>query len=146
MGFETSATHIVFFIAAVVLAGAVVGTLSSQIGEFQGDINSRGNLLSDELSTDIRVINDAGNVPNGPLILYVLNTGERPLNPNSTIVFVDGQPYTTLGFDVLETSEDTWRTGRVLEITVTGLTVSAGDHRAKVSVSHGVSDTLRFRI
>ncbi len=146
MGFETSATHIVFFIAAVVLAGAVVGTLSTQIGKFQNDIQDRGELLSDELSTDIRIINDAANVPNNPIVLYVLNTGERPLNPNSTVVFVDGQPYTSLTFDVLETSEDVWRAGQVLEITVTGLNLGAGDHRAKVSVAHGVSDSFRFRI
>lgn len=147
MGADTSATHVIFFIAAVVLAGTVVGTLTNQVGRFQNDLGDRSDLLSDELQTDIRIINDAADMQDGPLVLYVLNTGSRTLDTVDIVVFVDGAPYTELGLDVLDSADDdTWRRGEVLEVTVTGLTAGAGDHRAKVSVAHGVSDTLRFRI
>ncbi|MBW3583967.1 MAG: hypothetical protein KY455_12810 [Euryarchaeota archaeon] len=146
MGMESGATHAVFFIAALVLAGAVVATFNDSIQRFSGEIDDRGRQFSDELTTDIAIVNDVGSMPNNPVVLYVLNTGSRPLAPNETIVFIDGSVDIDLSFDVLETSEDTWRTGQVLKITMNGQNLASGDHRIKVSVIHGVSDTIRFNI
>lgn len=146
MGFGNSASHIVFFIAAVVVAAGVVGAFSTNVSKLTGHVNARSDALNDELSTDIRIINDPGEMPNGPLVLYVLNTGSRSLDPNSTVVLLNGEAKTTFAFDVLESTEDVWRHGQVLQITLTGTNLPAGDHRVKVVVDNGVSDTLRFNI
>lgn len=146
MGFGNSASHTIFFIAAIVISVGVVGAFQTNVSKFSGDINSRSETVSNELTTDIRIINDAGDMPNNPLVLYVMNSGTRSLDPNQTVVLVNGQAHTNLAFDVLETSEDVVRSGYVLQVTVTGLNLASGDHRAKVIVGHGVADTLRFHI
>lgn len=146
MGFDVSGTHMIFFIAAVILAAGVVGVLTTSVNTFAGELDTRGQSLAAEMATDIRIINDPADVPNNPLVLYVLNTGSRPIAPQSAIVFVDGQAYTTLGLDVLGTNDEVHRQGQVLEITVTGLNVASGDHRVKVTMAHGVSDSIPFYI
>lgn len=147
MGFGTSATQIVFFIAAIVVSVGIVGAFNTSISKINGNVQARGETLSDELTTDIRIINDAGEMPNNPLVLYVLNTGTHSLAPSETIVLLDGQAHTSLAFDVLDSADDEiWRQGQVLEVTLTGSNLASGDHRAKVIVGHGVADTLRFNI
>lgn len=146
MGFGTSATQSIFFIAAVVVSVGVVGAFETNVSRFAGDIDERSDAVSAELSTDVRIINDPGDMPNNPVVLYVMNIGTKSLAPNSTVVLIDGAAKTTLAFDVLETAEDIWRTGDVLKITVTGENLASGDHRIKVIVGHGVADSIRFNI
>ncbi len=146
MGVETAQTHAIFFIAAVVVAAGVVGIFNQSIGGFTGQLKDRSNHLSDELATDIRIVNDPANMPNSPLTFYVLNTGSAPILLVDVIVLVNGIAYTTLALDVLATTEEVLRTGQVLQIQVTGLNLSSGDHQARVIVAHGVADNLRFTI
>lgn len=146
MGFGTSATQLVFFIAAMVVAAGVVGAFSTSVSKLNGGIHTRSESLNDELTTDIRIVNDPGDMPNDPLVIYVLNTGSRTLDPEESLLLLDGAAHTDLAFDVLESSSDSWRAGEVLKITATGSDLASGDHRVKVIVAHGVADTLRFSI
>lgn len=146
MGFEISATHTIFFIAAVVIAAGTVGVLNQSVQKFTGEFSTRSGGLVDELATDIRIINDAGNVPNDPVRIYVLNTGSKSIAPEETIVLLNGQPYTDLAYDVVEEVDEVWRSGQVLEITMNGANLGGGDHRIKVVVERGVGDTIRFAI
>ena len=131
MGFGTSASQIVFFIAAIVVSVGVVGSFNTSVSELTGDVHARGDLLANELATDVRIVNDPGEMPNDPVVLYVLNTGTRTLVPNETVVLIDGAVHSAVVFDVLDTSSDSWRAGQVLEITLTGSNLAAGDHRAR---------------
>lgn len=147
MGFDVSATHTVFFIAAIILAAGTIGVFNQSVQKFTGDVASKSDGLSRELTAEVRVVNDPARVPNNPVILYVLNTGTSTLAPTETIVVVDGQVHTALSFDVLGTSEDIiWRNGQVLMITLDGANLANGDHRVKVIGQFGAADTIRFSI
>ena len=146
MGFGVSGSHTVMFIAAIVVAVGVVATMQTSVTRLSGGMDARGDALTRELTTDIRIVNDPGDMPDNPLVLYVLNTGTSSLEPTETIVLVDGAVRTDLAFDVLDTTDETLRAGQVLKVTVNNEDLASGDHRVKVIVEHGVSDTLRFNI
>lgn len=147
MGFGTSATQMVFFIAAIVIAVGVIGSFNTSVSKLSGNVQARSEALSNELTTDIRIVNDAGDMPNTPLVIYILNTGTRTLDPTGTVILLDGQAHTDLAFDVLENAEDTtWRQGEVLQITLTGSALASGDHRVKAIAGQGIADTIRFNI
>lgn len=145
MGFDVSATHTVFFITAVVVAVGVAGGLQQSASKLAGGINEHGEALHEELTSAIRIINDAADVPDDPVVLYVLNTGSRTLTPSETVVMIDGVPQNNPSFDVLGTASEDWRPGDVVEITLPGTNLNAGDHRAKVIAEYGAEHTLRFR-
>jgi archaeal flagellar protein FlaG len=143
MGSGVSASHMIFFIAALVLSVSVVGALHGTTSRLAGGIGSRGDHLHDELTTNIRIVNDPAKMPN-PLNLYVMNTGSRTIPTSEVFVLIDGTAHTALTFTVLGGSA-TWRTGEVVEIT-TGQNLAGGDHARAVVVAHGVSDTIWFNI
>lgn len=146
MGFGTSATQMVFFIAAIVVAAGVVGAFSTSVSKLNGGIHDRSDALNNELTTDIRIVNDPGTMPNDPLVLYVLNTGSRSLESGATVLLINGAAHTNLTYEVLDGDADVWRSGEVLKVQANGAALASGDHRVKVIVSHGIADTLRFSI
>ena len=147
MGVDISATHTLFFIAAVVLAVGTVGVFNQSVQKFNGEVGTRSTGLADELSTDVRIINDPAEITTSPVTVYVMNTGSSTLSPGESIVLLDGAPHTDLAFDVIADDDDVeWAPGQVLQITLTGSNLGNGDHRLKVVVQHGVADILRFTI
>lgn len=143
MGFSVSATHIIFFIAAIVIATTVVGALHGTAGKLSGGISTKSDALYDELATDLRIVNDPGDVDTNPLVVYALNTGSKSIDPDEVVLLIDGTVHTDLTTDVLD-GDSMWRSGQVLEITANGTNLGAGDHRVRVVAESGASDTLRF--
>jgi flagellar protein FlaG len=150
MGFSTSTTHLIFFIASVVIASLLVGVLASAVYSIHGGIYARGKTLAKNLETDIEIVNDPNNVPNDNLTIYVKNTGRCQLNMNDTTVIVDGYCLERAEYSltVLDNNQY-WNISTVLKIEVLDPSdyddLPPGDHYVKVSIN-GVDDTLRFRI
>lgn len=145
MGFGVSASHMIFFIAALVIATAVVGTLHNSAGKLSGGIDSKSDALHDELITDLRIINDPAEVSSSPLVVYVLNTGSKTLDPDSVILLINGAVHSATTTDVID-GDTMWRPGQVLQITADGSDLPGGDHRVRVVTDTGASDTLRFNV
>ncbi|OYT58928.1 flagellar protein G [Euryarchaeota archaeon ex4484_178] len=140
MGLSTSATHIIFFIASVILAASFVGVAASAILSLSNGIEDRGDMLANQLSADFKIINDPERMSNNPLILYLKNTGKVPLSTQHITVLIDG-----IDVDNCTANKDTWLPGETLTLTV-NINLSSGDHVVKIVLENGISDTFYFRV
>ena len=147
MGFSLTGTHIVFFIAAVSVAGVVSGVLVAISTDITGGFSDKGERLIGELNTDFQVINDPDYIPDtgGVYIFYLKNIGEgRLATDNDTFqLFVDGDilPKANYSFtpSAIYPSE-------VAEIFIDNTTISAGSHQLRVVGPYAVADTFQFTI
>lgn len=146
MGFSVSSTHTIFFIAAVFIAVAVVGVFHGAVNNFTGGVSDRGRTLTDELSTDIRIVTDPVLVPNNPVVLYSMNTGSKAIDPGEIVVLVNGRVHSDVTWQILGDDDGMWRTGQVIELTLVGLELPSGDHRIRVIAMHAAADNLSFNI
>ena len=85
----------IFFVAAVIVAGAVSGIFIVVTTSISGSLHDNGERVVASLNTDFSVINDPANIPQsaGFYIFYVKNLGSNRLiiTNNTFQVFVDGQ-------------------------------------------------------
>lgn len=163
MGFSVSTTHLIFFIASVVIASVLVGVLSAAVYNIQSGIDARGDTLGENLKTDIEIINDPNNMTqiysdtdNYNLTIYVKNIGRCQLDRDDVNVIVDGRLFVGGEYNVTAQDENgNWATGaqwnmtRVLRIVILSpqayATPGSGNHYVKVAIN-GVDDTLEFRV
>lgn len=144
MGADTTSTQLIFFIAATVVATAAAGVMSAIVTDLVEKAQQRSDAFGDELTSEIRIINDPSRVVTSPsTIFYVKNTGQETLDYRNATVLIDGSvvtaTYALLG------GETVFRTGAVAQYTYSS-SLSSGDHRVKFSMENGVDDELRFRV
>ena len=147
----TSASHLIFFIAAIVVASAVAGIFVTTTINFAKDIGAGAKARSNDLNTQITIINDASAMPYNStaqtLILYVKNIGSTSISPNSTRVLMDGWWNSTWNLTTrLLDNATAWGNEAVLEVTIGNITLSSGDHRVKVSVAGKEYVEFEFKI
>lgn len=143
-----SVTHLVLFIASMVVASSVAVAFTGQVDDLTASLDQRGDDLSDEVRTDVEVISDAGSqVYNQSgsqnVTLLVKNTGSRTLASDDTAVdaVVDGTYVGNVSVTVLDGT--TWDEAGVARVEIDGPTLDTGDHRVKVVVS-GDEEVFRF--
>lgn len=146
---ETAITHMIFFIAAVVLAMGVVSVLSVNVQSISGATSASSKVISDQLRTDITVINDPDTVPyrnSEYYTFYAKNTGKSELNIDYVNLILDGIliPPENVTAVVLD-GDVMWRPGDVLAINVTTSELSSGDHSVRVISENGKSDSMSFK-
>lgn len=146
---SVSLSHLIIFIASMVIAAGVVGTATGSVDRFSGAIEDRSLDVSEEVRTDIEIISDAGspvyNVSgNENVTLLVKNTGSRNLDPDTNLVDVllDGQYIASVSIEPLESS---WQRGEVVRLHVDTGALSSGDHRLKLVVD-GDEEVFNFRV
>jgi len=150
MGFDTSATKSIFFIAAVIVAVTLAGIFTTITYKLSADIGVRSDLASSVLKSDITIINDPESVPynstTGELIIYVKNTGKNILYTSKVTIIIDGLviPDSNITATILGGGES-WTPGTVVEFHV-NVSLSSGDHKVKVVLDNGISDEMYFRI
>jgi flagellar protein FlaG len=95
MGFSLTGTHVIFFIAAVIVAGMVSGVFIAVTMNVTTSLSDRGDRVKEQLDTDFAIINDPNTIPiNGAYyIFYLKNIGGAKLTTtNQTFqVFIDGE-------------------------------------------------------
>ncbi|GFO97191.1 flagellin [groundwater metagenome] len=146
MGADTSSTHLIFFIAALVLAASVVGVVFVNFNSISNAALEGGNRLSKQLKTDITIISDPANIPNssGNYTFYVKNTGRITLAPEHVTVLINGIVIPDSGVNKTVIGGSTvWRPSDVLQLNVTYL-IPSGDNSIKVVTEHGIDDTMEF--
>lgn len=147
-----SASHLVIFIASIVVAAGVAGTLVTQVDRVSTSIVSQNEDVEERIDTDIRIISDTGsdaiydNDNEGNLVLYVKNTGGTELNvqEDDVDVLIEGSFNSPDTVSRVDDTTDRWPPGTVIEVTVSDPGINTGDDvRVTVSVREN-EDTIRF--
>mgnify|MGYP000002188379 FL=1 len=161
---SVSVSHLVLFIASLVIAAGVVGTVTTGVDRVSAAVEDGSLEATEQLRTDVTVISDpAAGVydPNagtdGNITLLVKNVGSQRLAPTGAgldVVF-DGQyvpPSAMTGTVVSVDGAAVWGPGDVLRLTididqVEGIDALAApsDHRVRIVVN-GDEETFPFRV
>lgn len=148
MGAGASATQMIFFITSVIIALGVVGALFLNVQSISSAATIGSKTLSEQLKTDITVINDPENIPyadTNNYTFYVKNTGKEDLSTQYITVLIDGSlvPDGNLNKTILN-GDAMWIPGDVLQINAT-VSLGAGSHNLRVITENGIEDSFEFR-
>ncbi|HIH02201.1 TPA: hypothetical protein HA259_09115 [Thermoplasmata archaeon] len=138
-------TQLIFFVSAIIVATAVVAVAANSVYDLATGIGDRGDQIKDEMSTRIEIINDASNVPNDPVLVYVQNQGRTIINQNYILVILDGIAVSEYNLTLTGNTTSYWDPASILTISI-DMDLSSGDHTVMVTTGNGVSDKLSFRI
>ncbi len=147
MGFSLTGTHVVFFIASVVVAGAVSGVI---IGVIQGVTNSfqnRGERVEENLDIEFKIINDPDNIPKegSDYLFYLKNIGERkiPTTNDTFTIFIDGEVVEKDNFNFSDSSiqKEDYTT-----LYIDSNEISTGDQTLRVVGPQDIVDEFTFTI
>jgi flagellar protein FlaG len=152
---SVSVSHMILFIASMIVAASVAGVFTSTVDEISSAIDDQGLHLSDSVRTDIEIISDNGAGScvydcegAGNVTLLVKNTGSNRLRADSEAidVLVDNryQPTGDVTVELLG-GADSWDTNDVVRLEIDEGGLSSGDHRAKVIVN-GDEEVFEFRV
>lgn len=146
MGLSDGVTQTIFFVAAILLATAVVVMTYGALQGVTGDLQAHADVASQRLRSEVRIINDPAHVTTSPsLILYVKNVGVQALHPELWTVLVDGTVKTSVTVDVLGSTDDTTVfEAQVAQLTVGSPGIGTGDHTVVVVAETGVDDAFVF--
>ncbi len=147
---SVSASHLILFIASMMIAASVAGVFTNSIGQLSGAISEQGVDVSSEVRTDIEIISDSGSgaIWDGSTItLYVKNTGSEQLavDPGVMDIFVNGQfatDYTVSRAD----GSGPWSPGTVVEVDITPPQSLSDNQDVRVQITvNGDEEVFEFR-
>jgi len=150
---SVSASHLILFIASMMIAASVAGVFTNSIGQLSGAISEQGVDVSQEVRTDVEIISDSGSDAvydsgDDNITLYIKNTGSEGLavDPGQLDIFVDGQFATTYTVTLAD-GTGAWDPGTVVEVEISPPqgALSAGDHRVQVTVN-GDEEVFEFAL
>lgn len=141
----------VLFIAALLVAASVAGTLTSEVTRLGDAISDRSLDVAGDVRADTEIISDPGaGVYNASedenVTVYVRNTGSSALRaePSTFDVLLDGTYRTNVTVSLVGDAT-AWGQGEVVELRVHAPGLEAGDHRLKLVV-HADEEVLQFRV
>ena len=150
---SVSVSHMILFIASMVIAASVAGVFTSSVDELADAIDDQGLQVSDDVRTSIEIISDSGadsvyNESSNEVTILVKNTGTTQLTPETgqIDVLVNGQFQTadTVSVELLGTGQQ-WGESEVVRLTISDQELDDGDQRVKVIVN-GDEDVFQFRV
>ena len=126
---SVSASHLIIFIASLVIAAGVVGTLTTGVDRVSSAIDDRSLDVSQQVRMDMAIISDPSNarydVDNvGNLTIHVRNTGSQGVpieNPEAVDIVLNGKFVGNSDIiitDANDVASNVWRPGDVVEITI----------------------------
>ncbi|ELZ40907.1 flagellin [Halorubrum saccharovorum DSM 1137] len=154
-------SHLILFIASLVIAAGVVGTITTGVDRVSAAVDDAGLDATETLRTDVTIISDANagvyNASTQNVTLLIKNTGTYRLAPDGSgldIVF-DGRYVPPSAIDGELVSADAgaaWSRGDVLRLTIdaneldgTSGGLDDGDHRVYVT-ANGDEELFQFRV
>jgi flagellar protein FlaG len=146
-----SVSHLVIFIASIVVAAGVAGTLVTQVDRVSTSITDQNEELEDQIDSDIEIISDTGSPgsiyddTDGELTLYVKNTGDTELSADADAVdvLIEGSFNTPENVTLVDGAQR-WSGGAVVEIVVEASLEPDTPTRVTVVATEN-EDTIRFR-
>jgi archaellum component FlaG (FlaF/FlaG flagellin family) len=144
-----SATHLIFFIAAVIIALTLVGAFILVIDNLTDAMENMSVTEQKSIRSRVEIVNDLVAMPynntSKTVDIYVKNTGAERLDANRTLILIDGMNVTYTWKIVGGGSN--WTVGKTAVFTCTSQNYSANtDHSVKVIAQYGASDRKEFRI
>ncbi|MDG5820899.1 flagellar protein G [Natronococcus sp. A-GB7] len=137
---STSISSLILFIAAMIVAAGVAGTLVTTVTDVSSSVSTQTGNTADAIDTDIAIISDAGSDAvydegDGTVTLYVKNTGEKTLASDGAglDVLVDGEYVSSGEFEIEIHGDDHWRSGAVAELEIDRTLETGEEHRAVVT-------------
>ena len=147
MGFSLTGTHVIFFIASVIVAGTVSGIFIAVTTNVSTSLSERGDRVQEQLDTEFKIINDPDNIPTSvnDYLFYLKNIGGKRLTTtNETFqLFVDGDIISTANYNF---SDDSIQPGEVATIYVANSEISSGDHTLRIVGPRAIEDEFTFTI
>jgi len=146
MGFSLTATHVVFFIASVIIAGAVSSVFIAVTTNISTSLSDKGDRVQERLDTDFEIINDPNNIPTSgsDYLFYLKNIGGKELaTTNETFqLLIDGDIVATANYNFTDSSiqPSEYTTIYVEE------TLLSGDHTLRVVGPQAIEDEFTFTI
>jgi flagellar protein FlaG len=146
---SSSVSSLILFIAAMIIAASVAGTMVTNVAEVSNAIDSRSVDAEKRIDTEIEVISDPGSAAvyddgNDTVSVLVKNTGETklPAEPGKVDVLVDGRYVgaSSQQFFVLDGTQ--WNSGTVVRLEI-DTSLSTGEHRV-VLVINGDREVFTF--
>ena len=146
MGFSLTGTHVIFFVAAVIVAGMVSGVFIAVTMNVTTSLSNRGDRVIEQLNTDFAIINDPNIIPmTGTYYIFYLKNigGVRLITTNQTFqVFIDGE--------LIGISQYYFGNASIPIEGVTNLyintTLASGDHMVRIVGPQAVDKDFTFRI
>ncbi len=146
-----SVSSLILFIAAMLLAAAIAGTLVTNVNDISNSIDTQSSNVQQQLDTDIEIISDAGSDAvydddTGNITVLVKNTGQETLADDGTgiDVLVDGSFISSENVDIEVVTGEVWRRGEVAEFTIDE-PLESGEHRVVVDVG-GDREVFEFYV
>jgi len=147
MGFSLTGTHVVYFIAAVIIAGTVSGVFVAVIQDVTNSFSERGDRVEDQLDIEFKIINDPENIASSGsnYIFYLKNIGgkEIPTSNQTFNVFIDGEIVKTANFSF---SATTVQTEDTVTLYINKNDISSGNHKLRVVGPQAIDDDFTFTI
>jgi flagellar protein FlaG len=147
LGFSLTGTHVIFFIASVIAAGAVSGVFLTVITDVSNSFSDRGDRVQEQLDTEFEIINDNDNIPsaNGYYTFYLKNIGGKKLiTTNDTFqVFIDGDLIAKANYYF---SADSVLIGDIVTMYIITTEISTGDRIMRVVGPQAIEDEFTFTI
>ena len=147
MGFSLTGSHVIFFVAAVIAAGAVSGVFLAVITDVSNSFSDRGDRVQEQLDTEFKIINDNDNIPsaNGYYNFYLKNIGGKKLiTTNDTFqVFIDGDLIAKANYYF---SDDSVLMENITTMYIATSEISAGDRTLRVVGPQAIEDEFTFTI
>ena len=147
---SVSVSHMILFIASMLIAASVAGVFTETVGQLSSAIDDQGLQVSEDVRTDVEIISDSSvDVYNGSHVrLHVKNTGSESLVPvtDEINLFVDGS-FVPAGDVTVKSLDggDLWRPGGVVRVDVADDSFGiSGDVRVKLVVN-GDEEVFEFR-
>ncbi|CAI49139.1 fla cluster protein FlaG [Natronomonas pharaonis DSM 2160] len=133
-----SASTLIIFIASILVAAGVAGTLVTTVGDISTSAESQGDAISESINTDIEILNDGrgssfyqedvenndGETVDALITLYARNAGSTSLHqdPDRINVLVNGQLITSENLNLESPNggdDEVWAEDEVLEFEIT---------------------------
>jgi flagellar protein FlaG len=138
---SVSASHLILFIASMLVAASVAGVFTDTVGRLSQAITDQGLDVSQDVRTDVEIISDSGSDAvhnssgNDNITLHVKNTGSEilPAESRTIDVFVDGRYEVDVTLTLLSDNAR-WVPGDVVELQIHE-ELPDGDHRVKLIVN-----------
>jgi len=154
---SVSASHLIIFIASLVIAAGVVGTLTTGVDRVSSAIDDRSLDVSQQVRMDMAIISDPADAdyvttsdPN-ELTIHVRNTGSQgvPTEASAVDIVLNGNFIGNGDITVEDANDDTspvWRPGDVVAITIddsSSVVNTGGDNRLILTVNED-EETFEF--
>lgn len=147
MGFSLTGAHIVFFIAAVLVAGAVSGVFVAITMNITTSFSDRGERIQEKLDTEFEIINDPENIPtsDNDYVFYLKNIGNSKLltTNESFQLFLDGDIISVSNYNF---SDNSIQTSEYTKLYVLQSEFSIGYHRLRIVGPFAIEEDFTFTI